>query len=163
VGPASTRAANVARAALRGEEWSATLEHARFVGIASGGWLSALHTEDPSLYTGRRLPQRPSRQAFARAAWRPGALTLSADVTHLGDNMLDPINFRRVPGRTLVGASLAVRWRAVTLALDGRNLGDHRAEDVGGFPLPGRTLGLALEWHRPALPAASTPHPMEIP
>lgn len=152
VGPTSTRATNVARAALRGEELSARLTHPHVALTGASSWLSALHTADPSLYHGRRLPQRPSRQSSLRAdvIWR--GWSASADVLHLGDDFLDPINFRRVPSRTLVGASVATRWRQHRLALEGRNLGDRRAEDVGGFPLPGRTLAISLESRWSATP-----------
>ncbi len=145
VGPTSTRATNVARAALRGEELSARLAHPHVALTGASSWLSALHTADPSLYRGRRLPQRPSRQSSLRldASWR--AWSVSTDVLHLADSFLDPINFRRVPSRTLVSASVATRWRQHRLAFEGRNLGDRRAEDVGGFPLPGRTLAISLE------------------
>lgn len=145
VGPTSTRATNIGRAALRGEELGARLAHARWSLAAASSWLSALQTEQPSLYHGRRLPQRPSRQASLRGDARFGLVALAADVLHLGDDFLDPINFRRVPSRTLVGASVAVLRRRHRLTLEGRNLGDRRAEDVGGFPLPGRTIALSFE------------------
>lgn len=145
VGPTATRATNVARAALRGEELSARLAHPRLAISGASSWLSALQTEDPSLYLGRRLPQRPSRQSSLRADASLGPVGLSADVLHLGDCYLDPINFRRVPSRTLVGASASARWRQHRVALEGRNLGDRRAEDVGGFPLPGRTVAISFE------------------
>ena len=145
VGPTATRATNVARAALRGEEWSARIAHPHFSLAGATSWLSALQTEDPSLYLGRRLPQRPSRQSSLRGDASLGPLAFSADLLHLGDDYLDPINFRRVPSRTLVGASVSARWRQHRVALEGRNLGDRRAEDVGGFPLPGRTIALSVE------------------
>ena len=145
VGPTATRATNVARAELRGEELSARLAHPHFALSGATSWLSALQTEDPSLYLGRRLPQRPSRQSSVRGDATWGPLALSADLLHLGDDYLDPINFRRVPSRTLVGASVSARWRQHRVALEGRNLGDRRAEDVGGFPLPGRTIACSVE------------------
>ncbi len=145
VGPTATRATNVARAALRGEELSARLAHPRLAISGASSWLSALQTEDPSLYRGRRLPQRPSRQSSLRADVPAGPFSFSADVLHLGDDYLDPINFRRVPSRTLIGASVSALWRQHRVALEGRNLGDRRAEDVGGFPLPGRTLAISFE------------------
>ena len=57
------------------------------------------------------------------------------------------INFRRVPARTLLGASISSRIGPARLTLEGKNLADRVVEDVGGFPLPGRSLFASLETH----------------
>ena len=141
----ATRAANAAGAELRGEELSLRLAGAHLELSGSHAWLSALDTESPSIYHGRRLPQRPSRRDDARLALFAGAWRAAADVQRLGDEFLDPINFYPVPARTLVGASLARTFGPLTVTLEGRNLGDERASDVAGFPLPGRMLFASLE------------------
>ena len=57
----------------------------------------------------------------------------------------DRINFRRVPARTLLGASLSSRMGRARMTIEGKNLADRVVEDVGGFPLPGRSLFVAIE------------------
>jgi len=146
--PASQRSArpgNLGAAAIRGDELSW-----RFAwrGLALSGArtrTSALQTDPASLYHGRRIPQRPGHQTYARLDARTGPWTASADVLDQGDSFLDPINFRRVPARTLVGASLARALGRARVTLEGKNLGDRHADDVGGYPLPGRSVFVACD------------------
>ena len=141
----SVRARNVTRAELRGEETSARLLWRTLAASGSVSWLSALETDRASLYYGRRLPQRAARQAYARCDARAGAWQFAADVQYLSDDFLDPINFRRVPARTLTGASVSRALGVLRLTLEGKNLGDVRAQDLAGFPLPGRSVFVACE------------------
>ncbi len=143
-----SRAENVSRARIRGEELSAR------VAVPGGPallgnltWQSAIDQSDTAWLRGKRLPQRPDRQAYLRLDAPAGALRFAADVQVIGDNVLDPYNRDRVPSRTLAGASLSwpvLRGR-LRLTLEGKNLTDRHVTDVAGFPLPGRTVFVACE------------------
>jgi iron complex outermembrane receptor protein len=146
--PSSVRARNVSRASVRGEELS--LRASGALGLAATAaftWQSALDEGPVSFWHGKRLPQRPGRQASVRLDGHWGRVHAGADVQYIGDNVLDPYNRYRVASRTLVGASLG--WSApgerFRLVLEGRNLGDRQVSDVAGFPLPGRALFAALD------------------
>ena len=148
----SVRAQNVSRGVIRGEEFSlsvgtpwgltaaaaATLEEARDRGSAPA-------------YYGKRLPQRPERQATARVEYRRTRLGVGADLDYLGDNYLDQYNQeqKHVPSRTLVGAwfSVSILAQRVRFTVEGKNLGDRSVSDVGGFPLPGRSVFLSCDAH----------------
>ena len=143
----SMRAANIARAEIRGEEVAWRLAWRRMAASGSYGWTSALQTDAGNIYYGRRLPQRPERQAYARIDAGRGPWNASVDVLELGDDFLDPINFTRVPGRTLIGASLSRAIGLVRVTLEGKNLGDRLVQDVGGYPLPGRSVFASCEAH----------------
>ena len=143
----SVRARNVARAELRGEETSWRLAWRTFAAAGAFSWLSALETDPSSIYFGRRLPQRPMRQSYARIDARLRAWQFGADVQFLSDDYLDPINFRRAPSRTLTGASVSRVLGPLRVTLEGKNLGDVRAQDIAGFPLPGRSVFVACETH----------------
>jgi outer membrane receptor protein involved in Fe transport len=149
----SMKAQNFSRARVRGEEWSARLELPRRLLLnGAWSWQSALNEGPlPAFWVGKRLPGRPSQQGLARLEWRSeGRLRLrtGAELEWIGDNVLDPYNLQRVPGRRLVGASLSIAPfpAALRLTLEGKNLLDDRAADVGGFPLPGRSVFLGCTW-----------------
>lgn len=144
--PRGARPVNVGAARIRGEEAAVRVAWRGWELAASSAWLSAVDRGSVPFYAGRRLPQRPARQAFARLAWRPGRWRVATDVEYVGESYLDRVNFRPAPARTLVGVSAGVRVGRADLLLEGRNLGDVLAEDVAGFPLPGRTLRAALTW-----------------
>lgn len=139
--PSSVRALNVGAARVGGDELGLRLAVS---GLALSGaftWQDARDASDVPYYRGRRLPQRPGREGWARLGWRRGLLSLGLDVHALGDNYLDRYNSYRVASRTLAGAWLTVappRW-PIELVLEGKNLGDRQAADVAGFPLPGRS------------------------
>jgi iron complex outermembrane receptor protein len=146
--PSSVRARNVSRASVRGEELS--LRASGALGLAATAaftWQSALDEGPVPFWHGKRLPQRPGRQASVRLDGHWGGVHAGADIQYIGDNVLDPYNRYRVASRTLVGASLG--WSApgerFRLVLEGRNLGDRQVSDVAGFPLPGRALFAALD------------------
>ena len=146
--PNTTRADNVSSALIRGIELSGRARPAPRVALsASATWQSALDTGPVAAWNGKRLPQRPEHELYARADWTPGAWCVSSDVHFLGDNYRDRYNRDRVASRTLVGAAVsapvALGARAV---IEGKNLGDERAEDVAGYPLPGRSVFVSLEW-----------------
>ncbi|MBI5170494.1 MAG: TonB-dependent receptor [Candidatus Eisenbacteria bacterium] len=142
----TVRATNIARARTSGDEASARLAWRALSLSAAFTWLDARQDDRTSIYFGRRLPQRPEYQRYARADVRRGGWSASADVLVLGEDFLDPINFRSVPERTLVGASLSRAWGRLRLTLEGKNLSDARAQDVGGYPLPGRSAFASCEW-----------------
>lgn len=142
--PRGARPINVAAARLRGEEASLRAAWRGFELSTSTSWLSATDRSPITFYYGRRLPQRASRQSFARLAWRGGRWTAASEVEHLGDTFLDRANRRHAPARTLVALSVGARVDRAYLLIEGRNLGDRLAEDVAGFPLPGRTLRAAV-------------------
>jgi outer membrane cobalamin receptor len=146
--PASQRSArpgNLGAAEIRGDELS---WRAAWRGLALSGArtrTSALQTDPASLYYGRRIPQRAEHETYARLDARSGPWAASLDVLDQGDSFLDPINFRRTPARTLVGASLSRAFGRARVTLEGKNLGDRHAEDVGGYPLPGRSVFVACD------------------
>ncbi|OGF05560.1 MAG: hypothetical protein A2W00_10475 [Candidatus Eisenbacteria bacterium RBG_16_71_46] len=144
----SVKAQNVARARIRGEEFS--LHVSTPVGLAVSGSFTAQSARDEGpvpAWHGKRLPQRPEREAYARLDWRRSRMRAGADLHWIGEDYLDRYNRQRVPGRGLVGASLsyAPLGEGVRLTLEGKNLGDSRATDVAGFPLPGRGVFVSLE------------------
>jgi iron complex outermembrane receptor protein len=139
----SARAENIARARIEGVEVSARVAAAG--GLAVSGAFTAMRTRDEgpvSYWHGRRLPQHPDAQGYARLDLTRGRLRGALDVQAIGDNMLDRANLQPVPARTLFGASLSFTpgSGALRLTVEGKNLGDDHAFDVGGFPLPGRAL-----------------------
>ncbi len=142
----SVRARNVSRAALVGEELGARVAWARAATFTlSTSWLSATDRGPSPVYHGKRLPQRPERQTYARLDLSRGRWGAALDALHLGDDFQDPANLYRVSARTLVGASLSARVGPARLVIEGKNLGDRRASDVAGFPLPGRSVFAACE------------------
>ncbi len=142
----SVRARNVSRADLHGEELSARLAWTRLVTFTlSSAWLSATDRGPSPIYRGKRLPQRPGRQTYARLDLARGRWGAALDALHLSDDFQDPANFYRVPARTLLGASLSARFGPARFVIEGKNLGDRRAADVAGFPLPGRSVFAACE------------------
>lgn len=151
----TVRATNIARARISGDEASARLAWREVSVSAALTWLDARQDDRTSLYYGRRLPQRPEVQRYARLDARRGGWHAAADVLVLGEDFLDPINFRRVPERTLVGASLSRAWGRLRLTIEGKNLSDQRAQDIGGYPLPGRSAFASCEWRL----GRSDPHP----
>ena len=143
----TVRAQNVSASRVRGEELEVSIRFAGLRGSGSLTWMTARDAGDIPYWTGKRLPQRPAREGYARLGWERGGLGLGADVYALGDNYLDRYNRYRVASRTLAGAwiSIAPRGWPFRLSLEGKNLGDRRAADVAGYPLPGRTVLLACE------------------
>jgi len=142
------RPTNVDAARIFGEE---TALHAAWRAAeltASTAWLSATDRSPISFYHGRRLPQRPAREAFARLDWQGTRWLAAADIEYLGDTYLNRANLARAPSRTLVGASLGRRLGDLSAVLEGRNLGNRLAEDVAGFPLPGRMILFSLTFDR---------------
>jgi iron complex outermembrane receptor protein len=158
--PNTTRADNVSSARIRGEELSVRLRP--FAALAVSGsatWQSAIDTGPVSAWRGRRLPQRPGRQAYGRVDLTRAALRAAADLQYLGDDYRDRYNTprERVASRTLVGASLSAALRgAARVVVEGKNLGDRRVSDVAGYPLPGRSVFVSLEVRLGS--AGSAPH-----
>jgi outer membrane receptor protein involved in Fe transport len=87
---------------------------------------------------------------------RLGACRVVADVAYMGDDFRDPINFQRLPSRTLAGGSVAFTRGALTWTAEVRNLGDRHVMDVAGYPLPGRSVFVACDAH---LGSADSRHP----
>jgi iron complex outermembrane receptor protein len=148
-GPNTTRADNVTSANIHGEEFSARWQPRAQVALSgSTTWQSAIDTGPYAAWHGKRLPQRPGRQAYARADLGPGSWRVSSDIQYMADDYRDRYNSPRyrIPSRTLVGASVSMAWRRTArVVLEGKNLGDRRVADVGGYPLPGRSLFVSLE------------------
>ncbi len=140
----TVRATNWSRAEIEGDEVTARLAWRNLSASGSAAWTSARQTDPGNIWYGRRLPLRPERQAAARLDARVGRWRLSADVLDLGEDFLDPINFQRLPPRTLVGAAIARALGAATLTLECKNLGDRRVRDIAGYPLPGRSVFVAV-------------------
>jgi iron complex outermembrane receptor protein len=163
---------NLGRARILGVE---TAVSARFGATAT---ISANYTlldtrqrsEVPS-YDGRRLPQRPRHQLYARvdtARRLAGRLfVLWTDASLTAGNYLDPGNVAPVPARQLLGAGIKLEPVAgLLVGVDCANLTDQRIEtipldppprpdltevpraisDFFGYPLPGRAFYLRAEW-----------------
>ena len=144
----NVRAQNVSSARIRGEELTARLTPRTGIAVMTSlTWQSAINLDTYRFWTGRRLPQRPGRQAYARLDLERGRVRAAADVQYIADNYLDPRNTYRVASRTLVGASLSLAAfsRAARVVLEGKNLGNSHVSDVGGFPLPGRSVFVSLD------------------
>ncbi len=154
----SVRAENASRALIRGEELSLRVGNADLSATGSFTFQSALDRSDTPAYAGKRLPQRPLREGYARVDWSRARLRAGADLHYLGDNYLDRYNQNRVVSRTWLGASLSFVpfARPLRLVLEGKNLGDSRVADVAGFPLPGRSVFVSCEAR---LGASSPPQP----
>ena len=148
----TVRATNFPSARLSGDELAARVAWRALSLSGAAGWLDARQDDRGSIYFGKRLPQRPAFQGHARLEARRGAWGASAELLEIGEDYLDPINFRLAPSRTLAGASLSRSWGPLRLTVEGKNLGDRRAQDVGGYPLPGRSFFASCEWNlaRPA-------------
>ena len=144
----NVRAQNVGSAKIRGEELTARLTPMPgLAAMASFTWQSAINQDTYRFWNGRRLPQRPGRQAYARLDFGRGRVRAATDVQYIADNYLDLRNTYRVASRTLVGASLscAAFANGARVVVEGKNLGDNRISDVGGFPLPGRSVFVSLD------------------
>ncbi|MFN8588717.1 MAG: TonB-dependent receptor [Candidatus Eisenbacteria bacterium] len=150
----TVRATNFARARAAGDELSASLAWRALTLSGAASWLDARQDDPASIYFGRRLPQRPEFLRSVRGGVHRGRWSAAADVVQLGDDYLDPINFRRVPQRTLAGASVSHEQGRLRLTLEGRNLTDRRVQDVAGYPLPGRSVFASCEWRFDSFPRA---------
>lgn len=152
------RPRNIARALIRGEELSLTLNAGSISGAGSFTWQSAIDQSPIPFWNGKRLALRPGRQAFGRIAWRGRAVRLGATLQYVGDNYLNPSNRDRVASRTIAGASIALTpfGHDLALTVEGKNLGDNRIADVGGYPLPGRSVFVSCGF-RSASPGATQP------
>jgi iron complex outermembrane receptor protein len=153
----AVQARNLSGANIHGEEFTARA--ALPFGFGAEGaltWQSAINDGDVPFWRGRRLPQRPEREAYARIDWHGGSFTVFAGARHVSDNYRDNANQHRVPSRTLAGASLG--WApgrgALRFTLEGRNLGDQRVSDIAGYPLPGRSVWFAIDWNSGPDPSA---------
>ncbi|MBI3539507.1 MAG: TonB-dependent receptor [Candidatus Eisenbacteria bacterium] len=157
----SASAENIARARIAGVELSARAARRRRADtFAISASCTAMRTRDEGpvpFWNGRRLPQHPDWQGDARLDWTHARWRAAIDVQAIGDNMLDRANLQPVPGRVLLGASLA--WTpgagALRFTVEGKNLGDDHVSDVGGFPLPGRALFASCDVR---LGGAPSPH-----
>jgi iron complex outermembrane receptor protein len=143
----SVRALNVSRGVIRGEEFSLSAGTPWGLTASAAATLQEARDRGPvQRYYGKRLPQRPERQASGRIEYRIAWLGAGADLDVLGDNYLDQYNQKRVASRTLLGAwlSVAALGERMRFTVEGKNLGDRSVFDVGGFPLPGRSVFVSL-------------------
>jgi iron complex outermembrane receptor protein len=145
--PNTFKADNISSARIHGEELSLRARPLDALALeGSITWQSAIDDGPVAAWNGKRLPQRPGREAYARADLARGRYQASADLRYLGDDYRDRYNRDRVPSRTLVGASIsALLHQGLRATVEGKNLGDRRVFDVGGYPLPGRSIFAALE------------------
>jgi outer membrane cobalamin receptor len=146
--PNTTRADNVLSAHIRGEELSVRVRPlAPLAFMSSFTWQSAIDTGPVAAWYGKRLPQRPARQAWGRADLMRWGARLSGEIQYIGDNYRDRYNRSLVPSRTLLGASISAPLPGGTrVVLEGKNLSDNHISDVGGYPLPGRSVFASIEW-----------------
>lgn len=168
-------ARNLGDATVYGGEVTASVRVARTV-TASANYtrLESRQRNPLPSYDGKRLPQRPGHQAYARAdvARRvAGRLAVAwVDGTLITGSYMDAANLNPLPARKLVGAGLKVEaMPGLLVGIDGKNLIDERVEmvelspaprpdlsrvpravaDFFGYPLPGRAFYLSVEWsHR---------------
>jgi len=152
--PNTTKATNITSAWIRGTEWTASFAPlSRLALSGSATWQSAIDTGPVAAWNGKRLPERPEHEIYARADWTASAVTLSADAHLIGDNYRDRYNAQHVPSRTLLGASISAPLPGgLRTTLEGKNLTDERAEDVAGYPLPGATVFASLSWQLKGAP-----------
>ena len=147
--PNTTRADNVTSAWIHGNELSVRVRPFTPLALhASATWQTAIDTGPFSAWSGKRLPQRPAREAYARADLMHGPLRVAGDLQYLADDYRDRYNSPRyrVASRTLVGASVSTTLHgAVRVVAEGKNLGDRRLADVAGYPLPGRSVFVSME------------------
>jgi iron complex outermembrane receptor protein len=134
-------------------------------------FLESRQSDTMPSYQGKRLPQRPRHELYARvdAARRVGGrlLILWSDLSLTSGNYLDAANLRRVPARAFVGAGVKLEPMAgLLVGVEGKNLTDQRVEtvelsppprpdltsspravtDFFGYPLPGRAIYATAEW-----------------
>ncbi|GIW39473.1 MAG: TonB-dependent receptor [Candidatus Binatia bacterium] len=90
---------------------------------------------------GRRLPLRPRDELYARFEVSGSRWEAHYELSFVGGNFRDPVNFDRVPDRDIhtVGASFSP-WPWIRFSLEARNVTDNQVQDVAGFPLPGLSL-----------------------
>lgn len=145
--PNSSKAQNIARASIEGDELSAhAVGPAGLAATASFTWQRAVDVGAVPFWSGKRLPQHPARQWYARLDWDRGRLRASADALYVGADYLDRYNLQPVASRALFGASFSVLpSRRMRVTFEGKNLGNRLVQDVGGYPLPGRSLYVSCQ------------------
>ena len=117
----SSRASNISRATIRGEEVSLRLGGP--LGLSARGSFTrqtALDRGPLSFWHGKRLPEQPGREAYARLDWARGALRASRDR-------------RQLPGplQPLPGREPHPGWR---IALGGGSAGGAESDRRGQEP-----------------------------
>jgi iron complex outermembrane receptor protein len=152
--PSSVHAENISRARLRGEELSVRISSAAGFSLSSAfTWQTTIDQGIVPAWFGRRLPQRPERQAWVWADGTRGPLRAVVDVQFIGKDALNRANSEWAAARSLVGASLSyVVTPGARVTLEGKNLGDSRVTDFFGFPLPGRSVVLSVQAGSAAAP-----------
>ncbi len=172
--PLVARAVNLEGAVIYGGELRASARLWRTITVAGNyTYLESAQRSPQESFDGRRLPNRPVHEAFARidvAREFSGRLaSVWADAAHVAGNYLDRGNFREVPARTLFGAGLKLEpISGLLVGAEVKNLTDRRSElvelspppspeltdvpaaitDVFGHPLPGRAAYFTAEWRR---------------
>lgn len=168
----ATAAINLGDAVIYGGELGASARLGRTATV-SGNYtvIDSRQSNTRPSYEGKRLPQRPRHQVYARAdlarrAWGR-LMVLWTDATITSGNYLDPANISQVPMRRLLGAGVKIEPIAgLLLGVDAKNLTGDRVErielsppprpdltsspraiaDFYGYPLPGRAFYVTAEW-----------------
>jgi iron complex outermembrane receptor protein len=130
------------------------------VSLAGGSWhgfaieanatyMRAINAGPVSYKHGKRLPNRPELEAFARIQWQKSALSAFYEFNYIAGNYWNEFNgvapnnkgplfpIRRIHNG---GFTLPTGIPATGFTLEVRNITDARYEDVMGYPLPGRSV-----------------------
>ena len=130
------------------------------VSLAGGSWhglaieanatyMRAVNTGPVSYKHGKRLPNRPELEAFARIQWHRSALSAFYEFNYISGNYWNEFNgvapnnkgplfpIRRIHN---AGFTLPTGITATDFTLEVKNITDARYEDVLGYPLPGRSV-----------------------
>ncbi|MEE9457080.1 MAG: hypothetical protein V3W11_08020, partial [bacterium] len=143
---------NVARAFIRGAEFSLTVAPLPFVsGLVFDASGTYLQTRDRE--TGEQLDYRPVDTEFAELRYRHGfgggafALTPSVSTEIVGRQQYtyyDPITFEPfkawLDSYALLNARLAFKAYYAEFYVAGKNLTDETYQTIYDYPMPGRTL-----------------------
>jgi len=167
-----TGARNLGDTVIGGIELGASMRAFRSATLSANyTWLESRQVSTPvAAYEGKRLPQRPRHQAYARVdlarVYGSRLLSVWADATVTSGNFLDPANFDSVPARRFVGAGLKLEpVPGLLVGLEAKNIMNTRVErvelspaprpdvttarravtDFFGYPLPGRAFYLTLD------------------
>ena len=149
--PFTARAVNVDSGRLVGVEGAVRCGVTEHVGLnAHGAWLDA--RDD----AGRALPFRPALSGRVELEAHTGMLMPAIvddlrarfEVMHVGSSWTDPANLVQLPGRTVLGGTVAVVFwgHRGRLSLSVQDLSDVAGTDLLGFPLPGRRFDVAFAW-----------------
>ena len=165
------QARNLEAADVRGVETTGSVRLSRQVTLSGNYSLLDTRQRTRSSGDGKRLPNRPRHQIYARAdlarMWSQRLVNLWFDVQYASGNYLDEANVFELPRRLIAGTGVkAGLTEDLLVGVQIKNLGGTRIEylalsppprpdltnvprplaDVHGYPLPGRAFYLSIEW-----------------